>query len=122
MGFTEPNFPRVEPEAFLKAPFLERVKTLTLNWVENGYGVPRMVHAIYIVKLVFFYALGGHDQVAAVAASPVHRGQPSDLVRRPGRAQYRMPPSIGLVLPASGPHDPATPMVSSSTVHRIAFW
>ena len=43
MGFTEPNFPRVEPEAFLKAPFLERVKTLTLNWVENGYGVPRMV-------------------------------------------------------------------------------
>jgi len=61
MGFTEPNFPRVEPEAFLKAPFLERVKTLTLNWVENGYGVPRMVHAIYIVKLVFFYALGGID-------------------------------------------------------------
>src|ERR1700739_477460 len=59
MGFTEPNFPRVEPEAFLKAPFLERVKTLTLNWVENGYGVPRMVHAIYIVKLVFFYTLGG---------------------------------------------------------------
>jgi hypothetical protein len=59
MGFTEPNFPRVEPEAFLQAPFLERVKTLTLNWVENGYGVPRMVHAIYIVKLVFFYALGG---------------------------------------------------------------
>src|ERR1700733_4550051 len=59
MGFTEPNFPRVEPEAFLNAPFLERVKTLTLNWVENGYGVPRMVHAIYIVKLVFFYALGG---------------------------------------------------------------
>jgi len=59
MGFTEPNFPRVEPEAFLNAPFLERVKVLALNWVENGYGVPRMVHTIYIVKLVFFYALGG---------------------------------------------------------------
>ncbi len=29
------------------------------NWVDNGYGVPRMVHAIYIVKLVFFYVLGG---------------------------------------------------------------
>ena len=40
----------------------------------------------------------------------------------PGRAQYRMPPIIGLVLPASGPHDPATPIVSSSTVHRITFW
>ena len=35
------------------------MKTLALNWVENGYGVPRMVHTIYIVKLVFFYALGG---------------------------------------------------------------
>src|SRR6185312_970289 len=27
----------------------------------------------------------------------------------PGRAQNRMPPVIGLILPASGPHDPATP-------------
>ena len=59
MGFTTPNFPAVEPEAFLASPFLERVKTLTLNWVDNGYGVPRMVHAIYIVKLVLFYVLGG---------------------------------------------------------------
>src|SRR5258707_7777473 len=59
MGFTEPNFPRVEREAFLASPFLDRVKTLTLNWVDNGYGVPRMVHAIYIVKLVLFYAVGG---------------------------------------------------------------
>ena len=59
MGFTTPNLPEVEPEAFLAKPFLERVKTLTLNWVDNGYGVPRMVHAIYIVKLVLFYALGG---------------------------------------------------------------
>jgi hypothetical protein len=118
------------------------------NWVDNGYGVPRLVHAIYIVKLVFFYVLGGivvatvtsglpafwhvahwwnepivyqkvilwtvlletigvagswgplagktkpmmggilywarRDQVAAVAASPVHRRQPPDLVRRRG--------------------------------------
>ena len=59
MGFTTPNFPAVEPEAFLASPFLERVKTLALNWVDNGYGVPRMVHAIYIVKLVLFYVLGG---------------------------------------------------------------
>ena len=46
----------MNPEAFLAKPFLERVQTLALNWVDNGYGVPRMVHAIYIVKLVFFYA------------------------------------------------------------------
>ena len=59
MGFTQPNLPRVEPETFLQQPFLERVKTLALNWVDNGYGVPRMIHTIYIVKLVLFYALGG---------------------------------------------------------------
>ena len=59
MGFTTPNFPKVEPEFFLAQPFLERVKTLALNWVDNGYGVPRMVHTIYIVKLVLFYVLGG---------------------------------------------------------------
>ena len=70
MGFTEPNFPRVEPEAFLNAPFLERVKVLALNWVENGYGVPRMVHAIYIVKLVFFYALGGIVLATATSDLP----------------------------------------------------
>jgi hypothetical protein len=40
----------------------------------------------------------------------------------PGRAQNRIPPVIGLTLPASGPHDPATPIVSSSTVHKMAFW
>ena len=40
----------------------------------------------------------------------------------PGRAQNRMPPVIGFTLPASGPHDPATPMVSSSTVHKMTFW
>jgi hypothetical protein len=59
MGFTKPNFPAVEPETFLKKPLMERVKTLALNWAENGYGAPTMVHTIYIVKLIFFYALGG---------------------------------------------------------------
>jgi hypothetical protein len=39
----------------------------------------------------------------------------------PVRAQNKMPPVIGLNLPASGPHDPATPRVSSRTVHSTAF-
>ena len=59
MGFTKPNFPAVEPETFLQKPLMERMKILALNWAENGYGAPTMVHTIYIVKLVFFYALGG---------------------------------------------------------------
>src|ERR1700760_4579408 len=39
----------------------------------------------------------------------------------PGLAQNRMLPVIGLNLPASGPQDPATPIVSSSTVHSTSF-
>src|SRR6202158_950823 len=59
MGFTKPNFRAVEPDTFLKKPLMERVKILALNWAENGYGAPKMVHTIYIVKLVLLYALGG---------------------------------------------------------------
>ena len=38
---------------------MERMRILAIDWVDNGFGSPRMVHTIYIAKLVFFYALGG---------------------------------------------------------------
>jgi hypothetical protein len=59
MGFIQPHLPSVDPEEFLQQPFLERIKTLVLTWSEHGFGIARMVHVLYIVKLVFFYALGG---------------------------------------------------------------
>lgn len=59
MGFTQPNFPAVDPEEFLGKPLRDRMRLLALNWAENGFGSPYMVHTIYIVKLIFFYALGG---------------------------------------------------------------
>src|SRR6201996_1660656 len=59
MGFFKPHFPDVDPDTFLRKPLMERGRILTENWVEYGFPSPRMVHAIYIVKLVFFYALGG---------------------------------------------------------------
>ena len=59
MGFTQPDFPAVDPEEFLRKPLTERLRILSTNWVEHGFGSPTMVHAIYIVKLVFFYAIGG---------------------------------------------------------------
>ena len=73
MGFTKPNFPPFEPETFLKKPLMERIKILALNWAENGYGAPTMVHTIYIVKLAFFYALGG-VVVATVTSGPARSG------------------------------------------------
>jgi len=58
MGFTKPDFPDVDPDEFLAKPLMERMRILALNWAENGFGSPKMVHTVYIAKLVLFYALG----------------------------------------------------------------
>ena len=59
MGFTKPVLPAVEPETFLRLPLLERVRILSTDWAENGFGSPKLFHTIYIVKLVVLYAIGG---------------------------------------------------------------
>src|SRR6201995_958614 len=59
MGFTTPDFPDVDPAELLAKPLMERMRILALNWAENGFGSPRMIHVIYIAKLVLFYTLGG---------------------------------------------------------------
>ena len=59
MSFTKPDLPAVDPHTFLTKPLMERMRILTVNWAENGFGSPRMVHTVYIAKLVLFYALGG---------------------------------------------------------------
>jgi hypothetical protein len=59
MGFTKPNFPPIEPREFLDRPLLERMKYLALWWVENGFGTPRIIHTIYLLKLAFFFIFGG---------------------------------------------------------------
>ncbi|OBG28567.1 DUF3556 domain-containing protein [Mycobacterium sp. 852002-51057_SCH5723018] len=71
MSFTKPEFPPVDPDAFMGMPFMERMRFMTQHWAENGFGSPRVVHAIYIAKLVFFYALGG------VAIATVTSGLPA---------------------------------------------
>jgi uncharacterized membrane protein YkgB len=59
MGFTKPNFPPIDPEEFLRRPLMDRMKYLALWWVENGFGTPRVIHTIYVLKLLFFFILGG---------------------------------------------------------------
>ena len=59
MGFTKPYLPDVDPDTFLKKPLMERMRILATDWAENGFGSPKMIHTIYIVKLVFFFAIGG---------------------------------------------------------------
>ncbi|WP_328402214.1 DUF3556 domain-containing protein [Nocardia sp. NBC_00403] len=59
MGFTKPDLPQVDPDTFLRKPLMERMRILAANWAEHGFGSPRMVHTIYILKLLVLYALGG---------------------------------------------------------------
>ena len=59
MGFIKPYLPDVDPDSFLKKPLMERMRILAVEWAENGFGAPRMVHTMYVVKLVVFFAIGG---------------------------------------------------------------
>ncbi|MGV9709908.1 DUF3556 domain-containing protein [Gordonia sp. NPDC003424] len=56
MGFTQPDFPPVDPKTFLDKPFLDRMRVLGAHWAEYGFGTPKMVHVIYLVKVFVFYA------------------------------------------------------------------
>ncbi|WP_062994403.1 DUF3556 domain-containing protein [Nocardia mikamii] len=59
MGFTKPDLPAVDPDTFLQKPLMERMRILGADWAENGFGSPKMVHCVYILKLVVLYAIGG---------------------------------------------------------------
>jgi hypothetical protein len=61
----------VDPEEFLTRPLMERIRVMALKWVDYGYGVPRMIHVLYIAKLVVFYAIGG------IAIATVTSGLPA---------------------------------------------
>jgi hypothetical protein len=70
MGFKTGDFPRVDTETFLEQPLRERMRTLALHWVEYGFGTPKMVYLVYLVKLTVLYAGLG----AFLATSTSHLG------------------------------------------------
>ena len=69
MGFIKPYLPDVDPDTFLKKPLMERMRILAVEWAENGFGAPRMVHVMYISKLVLF-AIGGITVATATSGLP----------------------------------------------------
>jgi hypothetical protein len=76
MSFTKPDFPAVDPQEFLRKPLLERIRVLSTNWVEHGFGTPLMVSVLYIAKMLFLYILGG-VLIATLSSglSPLHISQ-----------------------------------------------
>ncbi|MEV6098405.1 DUF3556 domain-containing protein [Nocardia sp. NPDC051981] len=59
MGFKTGDFPPVDTETFLDLPLRERIRILALYWAEYGFGTPKMIHTIYLVKVLVLYMIGG---------------------------------------------------------------
>jgi Transmembrane protein of unknown function (DUF3556) len=59
MGLMTGNFPPVEPAEFMRKPYRDRLQTLTQHWVEYGFGSPKVIGLVYLVRLIGFYVLGG---------------------------------------------------------------
>src|ERR1700749_5113043 len=70
MGFTQPDFAAVDPDTFLQKPLMERMRILAIDWGEKGFGSPKMIHTIYIAKLILFFAIGGITVATATSGLP----------------------------------------------------
>ncbi|GED99177.1 DUF3556 domain-containing protein [Gordonia crocea] len=59
MGFKEGVLPDVDPATFMDRPYLERIKITSRFWAENGFGTPKMLPVIYIVKVLVLFVGAG---------------------------------------------------------------
>ncbi len=59
MSLTTGDFPPVQPAEFMRRPYRDRTRVLARHWAEYGFGAPKITGLIYVLKLVFFYVLGG---------------------------------------------------------------
>ncbi len=67
MGFKTAEFPPVDTSTFLHQPLRERIRALTLHWVEYGFGSPRMIAATYLVKIAVLWLLIGSIVITATS-------------------------------------------------------
>src|SRR5690242_9380334 len=55
MGFINPSPPPVPPAEFLPLPLRDRIHILATNWVLDGFGTPRVLHIVYVLKMLGLY-------------------------------------------------------------------
>ncbi|WP_018181032.1 DUF3556 domain-containing protein [Jongsikchunia kroppenstedtii] len=59
MGFFKPAPEPMAPAAVLALPLRERVRVLSSTWVTEGFNTPRMLHVVYILKMLgLYFAVG----------------------------------------------------------------
>ena len=71
MGFINPTPQPVEPAEFVQLPLLERIRILSQHWAVDGFGTPRMLHVVYILKMFGLYFGAGIGIAAATSADVV---------------------------------------------------
>ena len=59
MGYSEPRMPNTDPEAFIRSPLQNRLKFVSKEWGEWGFGAARKISVMYLVKLFGGWLLGG---------------------------------------------------------------
>lgn len=76
MGFKVGDFPPVDPATFRQEPLAHRVRALAAHWVDYGFGTPKMVHVIYLMKVAVLYIVGGVCAATLTSGlNPLHLGE-----------------------------------------------
>lgn len=58
MGFINADLPDVDLATWKDRPHLERIRILATHWIDYGFGTPKMIHVLYVVKIAFFVVAG----------------------------------------------------------------
>src|SRR3954453_17684828 len=76
MGFLTPSEQPVEPATFLQLPLSERIRILAVHWVDDGFGTPRVLNIVYVLKMLGLY-FGVGLAITSWTTVGVHFGDPS---------------------------------------------
>ncbi|BBH18027.1 hypothetical protein Back2_23140 [Nocardioides baekrokdamisoli] len=59
MGFLKAEPEPMPPAELLALPFLERIRVMSTTWVTAGFNTPRMLHVVYVLKMLgLYFAVG----------------------------------------------------------------
>lgn len=75
MGFLTPSPQPVPADQFVRLPLRKRLEVLTTNWVDDGFGTPRALTLIYILKMLGLYFTVGLA-ITAATTEYVHFTEP----------------------------------------------
>lgn len=64
MGYHQPRLPNTDPEEFLRSPLQARLKFVSKEWGEWGFGAARKISVMYLVKLFVGWLLCGTILIA----------------------------------------------------------